>query len=214
MHLQFWFFVAFALAFAIKVPLFPFHTWLPDAHVEAPTAGSVILAGVLLKMGTYGLLRFAFPLFPGCRDCSSRPYLATARRRRHHLRRAGRDGAAGHEEAGGVLERQPPGLRRARHRRDEHAGRRGRRVPDAESRRQHRRPLPDRRHAVGSTAHAADRGIRRPEEGDAAPGGRVPDRDAVVDRPAAAERVRRRVPDAARRVPSGIRRWPPSARSA
>jgi NADH-quinone oxidoreductase subunit M len=60
----FWFFLAFALAFAIKVPLFPFHTWLPDAHVEAPTAGSVILAGVLLKMGTYGLVRFAFPLFP------------------------------------------------------------------------------------------------------------------------------------------------------
>jgi NADH-quinone oxidoreductase subunit M len=61
---QFWAFLAFALAFAIKVPLFPFHTWLPDAHVEAPTAGSIILAGVLLKMGTYGLLRFAFPLFP------------------------------------------------------------------------------------------------------------------------------------------------------
>jgi NADH-quinone oxidoreductase subunit M len=63
-HLQFWFFLAFALAFAIKVPLFPFHTWLPDAHVEAPTAGSVILAGVLLKLGTYGFVRFAFPLFP------------------------------------------------------------------------------------------------------------------------------------------------------
>jgi len=62
--LQYWFFLAFALAFAIKVPLFPFHTWLPDAHVEAPTAGSVILAGVLLKMGTYGLVRFAFPIFP------------------------------------------------------------------------------------------------------------------------------------------------------
>jgi NADH-quinone oxidoreductase subunit M len=59
-----WFFLAFAVAFLIKVPLFPFHTWLPDAHVEAPTAGSVILAGVMLKMGTYGLLRFAFPLFP------------------------------------------------------------------------------------------------------------------------------------------------------
>lgn len=57
-------FLAFFLAFAIKVPLFPFHTWLPDAHVEAPTAGSVILAGVLLKMGTYGLLRFCLPLFP------------------------------------------------------------------------------------------------------------------------------------------------------
>ena len=61
---QRWFFLAFALAFAIKVPLFPFHTWLPDAHVQAPTAGSIILAGVLLKMGTYGLVRFAFPLFP------------------------------------------------------------------------------------------------------------------------------------------------------
>ncbi|MGB9711659.1 MAG: NADH-quinone oxidoreductase subunit M [Dissulfurimicrobium sp.] len=58
------FFAAFALAFAIKVPMFPLHTWLPDAHVEAPTAGSVILAGILLKMGTYGFLRFAMPLFP------------------------------------------------------------------------------------------------------------------------------------------------------
>jgi len=62
--MQAWLFAAFALAFAIKVPLFPLHTWLPDAHVEAPTAGSVILAGVLLKMGTYGFLRFCLPLFP------------------------------------------------------------------------------------------------------------------------------------------------------
>ena len=62
--IQWWLFLAFALAFAIKVPLFPFHTWLPDAHVEAPTAASVLLAGVLLKMGTYGFLRFALPLFP------------------------------------------------------------------------------------------------------------------------------------------------------
>jgi NADH-quinone oxidoreductase subunit M len=59
-----WLFLAFFLAFAIKVPIFPFHTWLPDAHVEAPTAGSVILASVLLKMGTYGFLRFAIPFFP------------------------------------------------------------------------------------------------------------------------------------------------------
>ena len=59
-----WLFGAFFLAFAIKVPIFPFHTWLPDAHVEAPTAGSVLLAGVLLKMGTYGFLRFAVPFFP------------------------------------------------------------------------------------------------------------------------------------------------------
>jgi NADH-quinone oxidoreductase subunit M len=61
---QIWLFAAFFLAFAIKVPMFPFHTWLPDAHTEAPTGGSVILAGVLLKMGTYGFLRFAIPLFP------------------------------------------------------------------------------------------------------------------------------------------------------
>ena len=59
-----WLFLGFFIAFAVKVPLFPFHTWLPDAHVEAPTAGSVLLAGVLLKMGTYGLLRFNLGLFP------------------------------------------------------------------------------------------------------------------------------------------------------
>ena len=61
---QLYLFCAFALAFAIKVPMFPFHTWLPDAHVEAPTAGSIILAGVLLKMGVYGFIRFCIPLFP------------------------------------------------------------------------------------------------------------------------------------------------------
>ena len=60
-----WLFAAFSLAFAVKVPMFPLHTWLPDAHVEAPTAGSVILAGIMLKMGTFGFLRFALPLFPG-----------------------------------------------------------------------------------------------------------------------------------------------------
>lgn len=63
-QIQSWMFFAFFLSFAIKVPIFPLHTWLPDAHVEAPTAGSVILAGVLLKMGTYGLVRFCLPLFP------------------------------------------------------------------------------------------------------------------------------------------------------
>jgi NADH-quinone oxidoreductase subunit M len=65
MDIQIWLFLAFALSFCIKVPLFPFHTWLPDAHVQAPTAGSVILAGVLLKMGTYGLIRFNLEMFPG-----------------------------------------------------------------------------------------------------------------------------------------------------
>ena len=63
-NMQTWLFLAFALAFAVKVPIFPFHTWLPDAHVAAPTGGSVILAAVLLKMGTYGFVRFCLPLFP------------------------------------------------------------------------------------------------------------------------------------------------------
>jgi len=70
LNLQYWVFWAFMIGFAIKVPMFPFHTWLPDAHVEAPTAGSVILAGVLLKMGTYGFIRFSLPLLP---DASHNP---------------------------------------------------------------------------------------------------------------------------------------------
>ena len=70
LNIQYWVFWAFMVGFAIKVPMFPFHTWLPDAHVEAPTAGSVILAGVLLKMGTYGFVRFSLPLLP---QASSNP---------------------------------------------------------------------------------------------------------------------------------------------
>lgn len=74
-HLQAWLFAAFAFSFAIKVPMFPVHTWLPDAHTEAPTAGSVILAAILLKMGTYGYVRFAIPLFPVA-TMQFTPYLA------------------------------------------------------------------------------------------------------------------------------------------
>src|SRR5690606_38333110 len=62
--MQFWLWLAFFASFAVKVPMWPVHTWLPDAHVQAPTAGSVILAGVLLKMGGYGFLRFSIPMFP------------------------------------------------------------------------------------------------------------------------------------------------------
>ena len=74
--LQVYLFILFTLSFLIKVPLFPFHTWLPDAHVQAPTAGSVILAALLLKMGTYGLLRFSLPLFPGA-FIKLTPYITT-----------------------------------------------------------------------------------------------------------------------------------------
>src|SRR3990172_7273236 len=73
---QRWLFLAFAVAFAVKVPMFPLHTWLPDAHTEAPTAGSVILAGVLLKMGTFGFFRYAMPLFPEA-ALQYRPLIAT-----------------------------------------------------------------------------------------------------------------------------------------
>ncbi len=72
---QLWYFLAFAFAFAIKVPMWPVHTWLPDAHVEAPTAGSVILAAVLLKMGSYGFVRFAMPMFPNALALCT-PYIA------------------------------------------------------------------------------------------------------------------------------------------
>ena len=61
---QWWLFLAFFLGFAVKVPIWPLHTWLPDAHVEAPTAGSVLLAGILLKMGTYGFIRISLPMLP------------------------------------------------------------------------------------------------------------------------------------------------------
>src|SRR5690606_2134262 len=76
LDLQIYLFILFTLSFLIKVPLFPFHTWLPDAHVQAPTAGSVILAALLLKMGTYGLIRFSLPLFPGA-FITLTPYIAT-----------------------------------------------------------------------------------------------------------------------------------------
>src|SRR5439155_15972856 len=70
-----WLFLAFAASFAIKVPIFPVHTWLPDAHTEAPTGGSVILAGILLKLGTYGFLRFGLYLFPRAALSLAPPFL-------------------------------------------------------------------------------------------------------------------------------------------
>ena len=97
-----WLFLAFFVAFAVKVPLFPLHTWLPDAHTEAPTAGSVMLAGVLLKVGAYGLIRFNLALFPEARALLRRVRL-DPRGDRHRLRRGGRAHPDRHQAARRVL---------------------------------------------------------------------------------------------------------------
>ena len=154
-------FGAFFLAFAIKVPLFPLHTWLPDAHTEAPTAGSVMLAGVLLKMGTYGMLRFCLPLFPEAAR-QIRAGHCRARHHRHRLRRARGHGAGGLEAPGCVLLGQPPGICRPRNFRVPCDFDSGRGLPDAESRHFDRRAVPWRRHALRPPPHALDQGIRRP----------------------------------------------------
>ena len=110
---QRWIFIAFFLAFAVKVPMWPVHTWLPDAHVEAPTGGSVILAAIMLKMGGYGFLRFNLPITPGCQPAArSHHHRAVADRGCVHRLRGAR--AAGHEEADRLFVDRAHGLRDAR----------------------------------------------------------------------------------------------------
>ena len=201
--LQLWLFWAFFLGFAIKVPMFPFHTWLPDAHVEAPTAGSVILAGVLLKMGTYGFLRFSIPI---CPSAASTDVLGPALGRRpldhrDHLRLDGRDGPEGHEEARRLLVGRAPRLRHARLLRAQQRGDAGGRPPVDQPRPLDGRALPPRRDHLRAPAHAADRRLRRPLAGHAGLRDALHDHPARVDRPAAPERVRRRVHDPRRGVP-------------
>jgi hypothetical protein len=211
---QRWLFIAFVLAFGVKVPVFPLHTWLPDAHTEAPTGGSVFLAGILLKLGTFGLLRYALPLFPDA-TVELAPWLLGDRGRRHPLRRDRGADAVGHQAADRLLVGQPHGLRRARHVRPERHRHLGVRGADGQPRAVDRRAVPADRVPLRTPAHPADRGVRRAREARAGDGRAVAAGVAVVARAAGAQRVRRRVPDPARDLPDQPARRrcsPPSVR--
>ena len=193
-------FAAFALAFAIKVPMFPFHTWLPDAHVEAPTAGSVILAGVLLKLGAYGFIRFAIPLFPhGAQRLCAAPDRAVDHR--HHLRGDRGHGPARPQEAGRLQLGQPHGLRDAGHLHLPGPGPPGRDPPDGQPRPHHGRPVPARRRDLRADPRPDDREDGRPGRGDAGLLGRPGVLRLRLRRPAGPGRVRGRVP----RLPGRLR---------
>ena len=149
-----WLFIGFGLSFAIKVPMFPFHTWLPDAHYDAPTAGSVILAGVLLKMGTYGFMRFSLPIFPdAAKDPTSANVDGRACDHRNNLRRAGGDGAEGRQEAGRLFIGLAPwlcdaGIVRVQSERNQRRG-----DADDQSRHLDRRAVHAGGHSVRAAAH-------------------------------------------------------------
>jgi hypothetical protein len=157
---QTWAFLGIFLGFAIKVPMWPFHTWLPDAHTEAPTVGSVLLAGVLLKMGTYGFVRIALPILPdGAR--ALRAADRCARGHRHHLRVAVLPRADRRQAPDRVLVGRPHGLRDARHRRDEPRRHPGRAVRQHRPRHDHRHAVLPRRQPARALPHPRDRGHRR-----------------------------------------------------
>ena len=188
-----WLFLGFAVAFAVKVPLFPLHTWLPDAHTEAPTAGSVILAGILLKMGTYGLLRFCLELFPKA-SVDLAPLMVTlavigiiygaiVAAVQKDMKRLVAYSSVAHLGfiVLGTFAFTSQGHVRWRH-------------PDDQPRRIHRRAVPSRRHDLRAPPHPRHLRTERTAESRAGHGGGVHRRDAELDRLAGSQRIRRRVP--------------------
>ena len=195
-----WLFFAFAIAFAVKVPIFPLHTWLPDAHTQAPTAGSVILAGVLLKLGTYGLVRFGLYLFPEA-AWWSRPLFLTL-------------GVIGIIYGAIVATMQKDLKRLVAYSSIAHLGfiilgtfaitsqaLTGGVHADGQPRAVHRGAVPPRRMDLRAPSHASDRRAEGHPGRGADVRRRVHGRDAVVDRGAGAQRVHRRVPHPDRVVP-------------
>ena len=159
--MQWWLWLAFFASFAVKMPMWPVHTWLPDAHVEAPTAGSVILAGILLKMGGYGFLRFSLPMFPIASEQFA-PLVFTLSDRGHHLHLARGAGAGGYQEADRLFVRRAHGLRDDGHLHGLPAGHRWRHLPDAVARHRFGGVVPVRRRRLRPHAHARDLGLWRP----------------------------------------------------
>ena len=201
-ELQIWLFFAFFFGFAIKVPMFPFHTWLPDAHTEAPTAGSVILAAVLLKMGTYGFVRFSLPMFPEAVKTRwvigtmvflaivGIVYGAMVTLVQKDMKKLIAYSSVSH--LGFVM----LGIFALNM-----AGVQGGVPPDDQPRHLDGRALPSRRHRLRAPAHADDRGVRRARAADADLRDVLPDHGALVDGPPALERLHRRVLD----PPGGVR---------
>ena len=187
-------FFAFFFAFAIKVPMFPFHTWLPDAHVEAPTAGSVILAGVLLKMGTYGFIRFSLPFFPDVLTHTESPQLDD-----HsldycdHLRRASFADAKRYEEAGGLLVGQPSRFLHAGNFRAELRWLKRIGVAADQSRHLDRRAVLDCRYSLRTPAHSRNLRVRGHLQRNAALCHDYDDHVSLFDGTSAAQRIRGRI---------------------